>query len=204
MQQFKHYIKSQMPKCVIALLAIQLVACASHVKNPNQKDLTTLNAKNASTVSSSATGLNANGVSVQKINEDDSKPVIKSIDLKEIEKKPMGDVPQPKVIYFDVDSNILSADAQKVSEKHASYMVNNQANDTPRQLILQGHTDERGTSEYNLALGQRRAEAVKRAMLLLGVNGKNIEAVSFGEEKPAAEGDTEASFKQNRRVEWAY
>ncbi|MBQ0132111.1 MAG: OmpA family protein, partial [Comamonas sp.] len=73
-----------------------------------------------------------------------------------------------------------------------------------RKVSIEGHTDERGGREYNLALGQKRAEAVRRSLGLLGVNDSQIEAVSFGEEKPAATGSTEDAFSKNRRAEISY
>ena len=76
--------------------------------------------------------------------------------------------------------------------------------DAKRKVAIEGHTDERGGREYNLALGQKRAEAVRRAMGLLGVNDAQVEAVSFGKEKPAAQGSDEASLAKNRRAEIAY
>jgi peptidoglycan-associated lipoprotein len=76
--------------------------------------------------------------------------------------------------------------------------------DAKRRVVLQGHTDERGGREYNLALGQKRAEAVRRQLTILGVSDAQQEAVSFGKEKPAAMGSDEASFAKNRRVELTY
>ena len=73
-----------------------------------------------------------------------------------------------------------------------------------RKVVIEGHTDERGGREYNLALGQKRAEAVRRALGVLGVNDSQMEAVSFGKEKPAATGNTEDAFAQNRRAELSY
>ena len=72
------------------------------------------------------------------------------------------------------------------------------------QATIEGHTDERGTREYNLALGQRRSEAVRRSMGLLGVTDSQVEAVSFGKEKPAVQGSDEAAMAQNRRAEVSY
>ena len=76
--------------------------------------------------------------------------------------------------------------------------------DPKRRAVLEGHTDERGGREYNLALGQKRAEAVARALALLGVNSSQVEAVSYGKEKPAVEGHDEAAWAKNRRVEVKY
>jgi len=73
-----------------------------------------------------------------------------------------------------------------------------------RKVVLEGHTDERGGREYNLALGQKRAEAVRRSLGLLGVQDAQVEAVSFGKEKPAVQGHTEDAHSQNRRVELSY
>ena len=83
---------------------------------------------------------------------------------------------------------------------HASYLKAN-----PKQkVIIQGNTDERGTAEYNLALGQRRSDAVRKSLNLMGVSDDQMEAVSFGKEKPKAEGDNEAAWAENRRADIAY
>jgi peptidoglycan-associated lipoprotein len=76
--------------------------------------------------------------------------------------------------------------------------------DRSKKITLEGHTDERGGREYNLALGQRRAEAVRRALVLSGANDSQLEAISFGKEKPAVVGSTEAAMEKNRRVEITY
>jgi len=101
------------------------------------------------------------------------------------------------VVYFDYDSFIVKPQYQNVVEAQARYL----RADAHRKAMLEGHTDERGGREYNLALGQRRAEAVSRALSLLGVTNTQLEAVSFGKEKPAVEGHDEVALAQNRRVE---
>jgi peptidoglycan-associated lipoprotein len=103
-------------------------------------------------------------------------------------------------IYFDYDSYILRNDAKPVTEAHANYLSSNKG----RKVIIQGNTDERGGSEYNLALGQKRAEAVRKSLSLLGVPDSRMEAVSFGKEKPKATGSDEASWAENRRADIAY
>ncbi|NQW94838.1 MAG: peptidoglycan-associated lipoprotein Pal [Polaromonas sp.] len=105
-----------------------------------------------------------------------------------------------KIIYFDYDSFTLRPEFQGAVEAHAKYMASNRV----RKMAIEGHTDERGGREYNLALGQKRAEAVRRALGLLGVTDVQVEAVSFGKEKPAAEGSDEASLAKNRRAELRY
>lgn len=103
-------------------------------------------------------------------------------------------------IYFDYDSFELRADAKPIVEAHAKYLVANKG----RKVTLQGNTDERGSREYNLALGQKRAEAVRKALASLGVPDAQMEATSFGEEKPKASGSDEAAFSENRRTDLAY
>lgn len=105
-----------------------------------------------------------------------------------------------KIIYFDFDSYVVKPEFQSVIEAHANYLTANKS----RKMAIEGHTDERGGREYNLALGQKRAEAVRRALGLLGVMDSQVEAVSFGKEKPAASGLDEASMAKNRRAEINY
>lgn len=106
----------------------------------------------------------------------------------------------PRIIYFDYDSYAIKPEFQAVIESHARFLKA----DKNRKASIEGHTDERGGSEYNLALGQKRAEAVRRAMGLLGVSDAQVEAVSFGKEKPAVPGLDEAALAKNRRAEIAY
>ena len=105
-----------------------------------------------------------------------------------------------RIVYFDYDSNTIKPEFQSVIEAHARFLKANGA----RHVVIEGHTDERGGREYNLALGQRRSEAVRRALELLGVKDAQVEAVSFGKEKPAAPGSDESSWSRNRRAEIAY
>lgn len=105
-----------------------------------------------------------------------------------------------KVVYFDFDSFVIKPEAKPIIEAHARYL----RADAKRRASLEGHTDEQGGREYNLALGQKRAEAVRKALNLLGVADSQIEAVSFGKEKPAVMGSTEAAYAKNRRVEFNY
>jgi len=105
-----------------------------------------------------------------------------------------------RIVYFDYDSFEVKPEATQLLEANARYL---NANRNVR-VALEGHTDERGGREYNLALGQKRAEAVRRAMSLLGVPDSQMEAVSFGEEKPAQTGADESAWAKNRRVELTY
>ncbi|MBA3057401.1 MAG: peptidoglycan-associated lipoprotein Pal [Gammaproteobacteria bacterium] len=111
-----------------------------------------------------------------------------------------ANVGRARVIYFDYDSYVIKPEFQSVIELHARYLKA----DKGRRVAIEGHTDERGGREYNLALGQKRAEAVRSALGLLGVVDDQIEAVSFGKEKPAVQGGDEAALAQNRRAEIRY
>jgi peptidoglycan-associated lipoprotein len=103
-------------------------------------------------------------------------------------------------VYFDYDSFVLKDEYRTVVETHAKYLNTNRS----RKVIVQGNTDERGSREYNLALGQKRAEVVRKSLLTLGVSDAQIEAVSLGEEKPKSQGLDEAAFAENRRADLAY
>ena len=104
------------------------------------------------------------------------------------------------VFYFDFDQSVVKADGFADLEKHAAYLAANPS----AQVVLEGHADERGTREYNIALGERRAKAVSRFMQVNGATAAQIETVSFGEEKPQVLGHSETSWSQNRRVELKY
>jgi len=104
------------------------------------------------------------------------------------------------VVYFDYDSYTVKPEFQAVLEAHARFIKA----DGTRRANIEGHTDERGGSEYNIALGQKRAEAVRRALNVLGVADGQMEAVSYGKEKPSITGNDEAAFSKNRRSEITY
>jgi peptidoglycan-associated lipoprotein len=104
------------------------------------------------------------------------------------------------VVYFDFDSAEIRSDSLAVIEANARYLV---ANPTS-VAVLEGHSDEQGTREYNIGLGERRAQAVQLAMVAYGVSSQQMRDVSYGEERPAVAGQDESSYEQNRRVEIAY
>jgi peptidoglycan-associated lipoprotein len=103
-------------------------------------------------------------------------------------------------VYFDYDSYVVRDDGKQVVESHSGYLNKNKS----RKILIQGNTDERGGTEYNLALGQKRAEAVRKSMAALGVAEGQMEAVSLGEEKPKAMGSGEAAWAENRRADIVY
>jgi peptidoglycan-associated lipoprotein len=105
----------------------------------------------------------------------------------------------PHTVYFDFDSYVVKDDYRPVIEANAKALTSNRR----AHMAVEGHTDDRGSSEYNLALGQRRAEAVVKSLTLLGVDPTQLEAVSFGKERPAVQGENEEAWAKNRRAELA-
>lgn len=105
--------------------------------------------------------------------------------------------PSQRVVYFDFDSFAIRDEFKPLIEGHARVLAANR----DRRMMIEGHTDERGGREYNLALGQKRAEAVLRSMTLLGASDAQLEAVSYGKERPVASGSNEDAWAKNRRAE---
>lgn len=121
----------------------------------------------------------------------------------DVSRDPLNDPNSPlakRSVYFDFDSYSVKSDYQSMLGDHAKYLASNKG----RRILIQGNTDERGTSEYNLALGQKRAEAVRRSLSSLGVSENQMEAVSLGKEKPKATGHDEAAWAENRRADITY
>jgi peptidoglycan-associated lipoprotein len=130
-------------------------------------------------------------------------PTTKPLDPNAVSGNPLKDpsnVLSKRSIYFELDSNIVKEEFKPLVAAHARYLQQNRG----QKMTVQGNTDERGSREYNLALGQRRADAVKQSMQLLGAQPEQIETVSFGEEKPKSTGQGEASWSENRRADIVY
>jgi peptidoglycan-associated lipoprotein len=166
------------------ILAVSLVACGSNVKLQDVP----VEDKSASSsqADADAAAAAARGVAPVQIGVSDGAAA--------------GPANTAKIIYFDFDSFVVKPEFQSVIETHAKYLAANKS----RRVAVEGHTDESGGREYNLALGQKRAEAVRRALGLLGVTDSQVEAVSFGKEKPAAAGFDQESMAKNRRAEIFY
>lgn len=175
-----------MKKIFIGLsLAILLAACAS--KDPVKAPVDSATPTPTSTVTQT--------------------PTTKPTDNTNISGKPMDDplkdpnnILSKRVIYFEYDQDSVKAEYAALIQEHAKFLSNNRN----RKIRLEGHADERGSREYNMALGQRRADAVRKATSVLGVSNDRMETVSFGEDKPKATGHDEAAWAQNRRVEIVY
>lgn len=177
------------PFALAALLAL-LAGCASPVKldNPNDVPVETRSTAPAPGTGAAA-GANPNAASQSQV---------ASVDLSK------NDASSPaslaRVVYFDFDSFTVKDEFKPVIEGNAKALNA----DRKRHVTVEGHTDERGGREYNLALGQKRAEAVAKSLTLLGAQASQVEAVSFGKERPAAEGHDETAWAKNRRAEIAY
>ncbi|HEX3061135.1 MAG TPA: peptidoglycan-associated lipoprotein Pal [Usitatibacter sp.] len=165
------------------MIAVAAAACASHEQRtePQVTDKSTgVNPPSATTGSNTVTPTNPNaGVSGNELHTG---------------------VLAKRSVYFDFDSNSVKDEYRGLIQAHSRYL--NDHRDS--RIRIEGNCDERGSREYNLALGQRRAEAVKKIMTVLGVNDGRIETVSYGEEKPVANGHDEAAWAQNRRADIKY
>lgn len=117
----------------------------------------------------------------------------------EAERQRIANLLNSTTVYFGFDQDVLSSEYTEMLQLHAERMIRD-----GRNVVLEGHGDERGTPEYNLALGERRAKAVAQLLRTFGVSNSQIEVVSFGEESPAALGHDESSWAKNRRVELNY
>ena len=182
------------------LLALLLTACASGVKL-NEVPVVD---KKASSVSNgaSSSGLSDINPSTSSSSQQVQQPksTVEPVNSLANENAPAGPANIEKIVYFDYDSFIIKPEFQSTIEAHAQFLKSN----TRANISLEGHTDERGGREYNLALGQKRADAVRQSLTLLGVATSQIETVSFGEEKPAMQGADESAFAKNRRAEFFY
>jgi peptidoglycan-associated lipoprotein len=171
---------------VAVALAAALAGCASGVK----LDDVPVDDKAGSSTAVPGGGPGAGGGQSQ----------VKPVQADDASASQQGPANVARIIYFDYDSYVIKPDFQQLIEAHARFLKSN----GKRHIVIEGHTDERGGREYNLALGQRRSEAVRRALGLLGVTDAQVESVSFGKEKPAAQGSDESAWAQNRRAEIAY
>lgn len=130
-------------------------------------------------------------------------PTVKKIESQPITANPLkdpGSILSKRSVYFDYDSSTVKEEDKSLIGAHAKFLTDNRN----RKITVQGHTDERGSREYNIGLGQRRADSVKKIMMLLGVTDSQIETVSFGEEKPAVQGSDESAYSKNRRGDIVY
>ena len=129
-----------------------------------------------------------------------SKPIASSPSTGQNPLKDPNNILSKRSIFYDYDSDAIKDEYRPMLQAHAKYLSSNRS----ARMLIQGNTDERGSREYNIALGQRRAEAVKRMLVLLGAQDSQVESASLGEEKPRCEEKTDACYSQNRRSDLLY
>ncbi len=174
---------------LLVSVAALLSACGSAVK----LDKVPVEDKSGQSVAmNGGAGESGNGSGV-------AKSAVQSVTLDKNEQDPALSAAL-KTVYFDYDSFVIRSEFQATLEAHAKYLKA----DRSRKVSIEGHTDERGGREYNLALGQKRAEAVRKALQVQGVSDSQMEAISFGKEKPAVIGNSESALEKNRRAEFSY
>ena len=179
-------------RTLAALLVAGLAAGCSSVKLDSDVPVETRTGTPAAAIGAGGAGAGANAGGT-------SQSRVAPVDL--ANKDGAGANPNAqRIVYFDFDSYVVKDEYRPIVEAHAKTL----AVDRRKHLTIEGHTDERGGREYNLALGQKRAEAVAKSLTLLGATDAQVEAVSFGKERPAVPGSDEAAWAQNRRAELNY
>ena len=170
----------------LSVLTLFLVACGSQPPAPEQ---------NPAGVESRTPGtIKVDGTPVAKAEPDAFDPY--SIAALKDPRSPLS----KRSVYFDYDSYVVKDEFKALLTAHAKFLAGN----SKMKMLIQGNADERGSREYNLALGQKRAEAVKKSLLLLGAKEEQVEAVSLGEEKPRCTEHSEACWAENRRADILY
>jgi peptidoglycan-associated lipoprotein len=174
-----------MQRALIALLIVcfGVTAACSH-KPPKEKPPLPPSEATTGVEANGAGGANANGA--RGVDEDAPGP--------------QAGLLAKRVIYFDFDNSEIKGEGTDIVAAHAKYLANNPT----ARVRLEGNTDERGSREYNIGLGERRAQAVRRALLLQGAADGQLSTVSYGEERPASAGHDETAWAKNRRVEIVY
>jgi peptidoglycan-associated lipoprotein len=173
---------------VIALPVLTLMACSSSSSVDEQASETNQSAQ-TETSNSSNTGSNAQvGAATQQQSP------------QEVYREELAAVQNDQVIYFEFDRSSLQSEFYATLDKHAAFLRKNSS----QRVTVEGHCDSRGTPEYNIALGERRAKAIETYLLNAGVRSSQISVVSYGEEKPAVRGSSESAFVKNRRGVLAY
>jgi peptidoglycan-associated lipoprotein len=177
----------------IAMIAVTLLAgCASHKPKPGASaGSTNVPLPPETSQSAGAGGANAQGENGAAATETPGAGANSALNIS---------LSQNRVVYFDFDSSDIKPEYNNLIAAHAKNLGGN----TQLRVRLEGNTDERGSREYNIGLGERRAQAVRQALMLQGVAASQITTVSYGEERPAVTGHTEEAWSKNRRVEIVY
>jgi peptidoglycan-associated lipoprotein len=167
----------------VAVLALGLAACSKPKQVQPDTSSTTTPPADTSGASTSGLGTDAGAATAGAMSD--------------AQKQALAALQSQNVVYFEYDSSEIKPEYDAVVTAHAAYLTRYKA----ARVRLEGHTDERGSREYNIGLGERRAQTVRRALLLQGVPEGQVTTVSYGEERPATEGSEESAYARNRRVE---
>lgn len=178
---FKKFLNHQ--NLLYLLVALFLVACSSSVP-----------IRNVPVYDKTASEVGTNSYSSSNVS------AVDAVDPKSLPGMDLGPAGVARIVYFDLDSFVVKPEFQALINANAKFLLANPA----RRVSIEGHTDERGGREYNLALGQKRSDAVKKALSVSGVPDSQLESISYGKEKPAALGSDENAYAQNRRAEITY
>ncbi|HLV49184.1 MAG TPA: peptidoglycan-associated lipoprotein Pal [Aliidiomarina sp.] len=173
---------------IIALSVLTIAACSSTSDDATSSSSTT-----------SQTGKDLEGVQTGAADRILT-PAEERARVREEQQERYADLRKENVLYFDFDNASIRSEFAEILAAHADYLMRNPA----ATVVIEGHTDERGTPEYNIALGERRAKSVVDYMQSLGVNAKQMTMVSYGEEKPVVRQSNERSWSQNRRAVLVY
>lgn len=182
------------PIWTVISLALLLTACKSTPLPPAKVEDANTNAnKNASSATNTNNSADTNGIKTVDVDANASKNGLSEL-------RDPNSILSKRQIYFDYNSDAIKSEYSKLIEAHAKYLQNH----PEAKILLQGNTDERGTREYNLSLGQRRSVSVKSAMNLMSVSDKQIETVSYGEERAKQNCQDDGCFQADRRVDIVY
>ncbi|MFT7683389.1 peptidoglycan-associated lipoprotein Pal [Moritella dasanensis] len=183
---------------VIALPMLTLAACSSTT------DTTTNDAVESATQQATNDAANADAESGSNVvvgsDTDVSIDAVENLTTEEVKKQVIDELRKRHVVYFGFDQQAVTAEYGELLQDHANFLIDNPA----VKVLIEGHADERGTPGYNIALGDRRADAVVKYLNNLGVSSSQISTVSYGEEKPVNTSHTAAAFSQNRRAVLVY
>jgi peptidoglycan-associated lipoprotein len=188
------------PTLIASLLAASLAACSNVPPAENKAAVST--PTDASTAGAQTRSVGSDDARAKALADEAARRAAADAAAKAAAVKPLESIgaPNQRSVYFDFDKYEVRDEFKTMVGDHGKFLV-------PRQdakMLIQGNADERGSREYNLALGQRRADAVKKSLLLQGVKEEQLESVSLGEEKPKATGHDEAAWAENRRADMLY
>ena len=174
-----------MKSFIIALPVVTMMACSS---GPSEEEL----AAERNRLAQEQAAAEAREAEAQRVKAEAAQRMKRQEEMVQQEMEALNN---EQTVYFDFDRSSIKPEFQRILDKHAAFLVKNPST----KVTIEGHTDSRGTPEYNIALGERRAQSVETYLLNAGVSSSQVTVVSYGEEKPAVMGSTEYAFAQNRR-----